>query len=127
MASVLKQSLYRHPGIEIRRSDRNGWGVFARRNIKKYSLLEEVPIIVIDAEKMVGIDECLKYSYGFSDTQNMIGLGFAGLYNHSFDPNANWKKDHVNMIMEHFAIKDIAAGEEILINYGEENIEFDVK
>jgi len=31
------------------------------------------------------------------------------------------------MIMEHFAIKDIAAGEEIVINYGEENICFDVK
>ncbi len=58
---------------------------------------------------------------------SMIGLGFAGLYNHSYEPNADWKRDHVNMIMEHFAIKDIAAGEEIVINYGEENICFDVK
>lgn len=127
MVSVLKQSLYRHPGIEIRRSDRNGWGVFARRDIKKHSLLEETPIILVDSEKMVGIDECLTYAYDFSDTQIMIGLGFAGLYNHSFEPNADWKKDHVNMIMEHFAIRDIVAGEEILINYGEENICFDVK
>lgn len=69
MVSVLKQSLYRHPGIEIRRSDRNGWGVFARRDIKKHSLLEETPIILVDSEKMVGIDECLTYAYDFSDTQ----------------------------------------------------------
>ena len=127
MVSVFKQSLYRNPGIEIRRSDKNGWGIFARRNIKKHSLLEEVPIIVVDSEKLVDVEECLKYSYGFSDTQNMIGLGFAGLYNHSFEPNADWRKDHINMTMEHFSIRDIVAGEEILINYGEENIVFDVK
>ena len=127
MVSVFKQNLYRHPGIEIRRSDRNGWGVFARRDIKKHSLLEEVPIIVVDSEKVREIDEYLTYAYDFDDNHIMIGLGFAGLYNHSFDPNAEWKKDPVNMVMEHFTIKDISAGEEILINYGEENISFDVK
>ncbi len=78
MTSVLKQSLYRHPGIEIRKSDRNGWGVFARRDIKKHSLLEESPIILVESEKMVGIDECLTYCYDFSDGYVMIGLGFAG-------------------------------------------------
>jgi len=107
MVSVFKQNLYRHPGIEIRRSERNGWGVFARRDIKKHSLLEETPIVVVDSEKMSGIDECLTYAYDFDDTHIMIGLGFAGLYNHSYEPNADWKRDHVNMIMEHFAIKDI--------------------
>lgn len=127
MVSVLKQSLYQNPGIEIRRSDKDGWGVFARRNIKKYSLLEENPIIVVDIEKMRGIDECLAYAYGFSDTQVMIGLGFASLYNHSFNPNAEWKKDYLNMTIEHFAIEDIKAGEEILINYGEEYVNFEVK
>lgn len=127
MVSVLKQSLYRNPGIEIKRSDKDGWGVFARRNIKKYSLLEENPIIVVDAEKMRQISEVLTYSYGLSDTQNMIGFGFASLYNHSFNPNAEWKKDYLNMTIEHFAIEDIRAGEEILINYGEAYVNFEVK
>lgn len=127
MVSVLKQSLYRNPGIEIKRSDKDGWGVFARKNIKKYSLLEENPIIVVDAEKMRQISEVLTYSYGFSDTQNMIGFGFASLYNHSFNPNAEWKKDYLNMTIEHFAIEDIRAGEEILINYGEAYVNFEVK
>jgi len=116
MTSVLKQSLYRHPGIEIRKSDRNGWGVFARRDIKKHSLLEESPIILVESEKMVGIDECLTYCYDFSDGYVMIGLGFAGLYNHSYEPNADWKRDHVNMIMEHFAIKDIEKSFKLLSN-----------
>jgi SET domain-containing protein len=126
MSSIFKDRLYKHKGIEIRKSPNDGWGVFARRNIKKHSLLEEVPIIAVPYGKIVETEEVMRYTYGFSDGYLMFGFGFAGLYNHSFEPNADWMRDHVNMTMKHFAIKDISVGEEIFINYGEENIDFEV-
>jgi len=127
MKTVFKNKLYKNSSIELRRSDKDGWGVFARRDIKQYSILEESPIIVVQSEKISEISECFKYCYGFDHENVMIGLGFAGLYNHSSNPNAEWRDDRINMIMEHYALRDISAGEEIFINYGEDNIDFDVK
>ena len=129
MKTVFKNKLYKNSAIEIRRSDKDegGWGVFARRNIKKHSILEQSPVIVVDIERISQISQCYKYSYGFDQENVMIGMGFAGFYNHSFNPNAEWGDDRVNMIMEHYACRDILAGEEICINYGEENVDFEVK
>ena len=125
MASVFKNSLYKNSGIEIRRSSKDGkWGIFARKNIKKYSILEEVPYIIISKPEN---SEIITYTYSNDDESVMLPFGFAGLYNHSSDPNADWMKDYVNMTMTHFAIKDISVGEEIYIDYGEENINFEVK
>jgi len=125
MASVFKNSLYKNSGIEIRRSSKDGkWGIFARKNIKKYSILEEVPYIIISKPEN---SEIITYTYSNDDEFLMLPFGFAGLYNHSSDPNADWMKDYVNMTMTHFAIKDISVGEEIYIDYGEENINFEVK
>lgn len=127
MKSTFKEILYKNPGIEIRRSPKDGWGVFARRNIKKHDILEESPIVVTYKETIIDVPEFFRYCYDYDNEIAMFGLGYAGLYNHSSDPNVDWKKDHVNMIIEHFAIRDIEAGEELMIDYGEENIGFEIK
>jgi SET domain-containing protein len=125
MPSVLKNSLYKNSGIEVRRSSKDDkWGIFARKNIKKYSLLEEVPFIKIPKSEICGIS---KYTYSYDDKFYMLGFGFSSLYNHSYDPNAKWMKDWVNMTIKHFAIKDILVDEEICVDYGEGNISFEVK
>ena len=53
MKTVFKNKLYKNSAIEIRRSDKDegGWGVFARRNIKKHSILEQSPVIVVDIKE----------------------------------------------------------------------------
>jgi SET domain-containing protein len=39
------------------------------------------------------------------------------LYNHSYTPNAVYAKQYDQLIITYTALRDIAAGEEILINY----------
>ena len=56
------------------------------------------------------------------DERSIIGLGFCGLYNHSFDPNVEYEIDKINEVMRHYAIKDIDPDEELTLNYGEENV-----
>lgn len=124
--SIISNILYKNPGIEIRRSPKDGWGVFARRNIKENSILEESPLVLVHKEKILDVHEFYRYCYDFDDEVAMLGLGYAGLYNHSSDPNVEWVKDSVNMVMKHFTTRDIKAGEELFIDYGEENIGFDV-
>lgn len=125
MPSVFKNILYKNSGIEIRRSSKDGrWGIFARKNIKKHTLLEEVPYILISKPENC---EIITYTYSNDNEFYMLPFGFAGLYNHSNNPNADWMKDYVNMTMKHFAIKDISVDEEICIDYGEENINFEIK
>ena len=125
MPCVFKNSLYKNSGIELRRSLKDGkWGIFTIKNIKKYSLLEESPFIKIPKSESCGIGT---YTYSYDDEFNMLGFGFSALYNHSYDPNADWMEDWVNMTMKHFVIKDISVDEEICIDYGKENIDFEVK
>ena len=49
-------------------------------------------------------------------------MGYAGLYNHSSSPNAAYQIDYVNELIRHYAIRDIREGEEITIDYGEDNV-----
>ena len=46
-----------------------------------------------------------------------MALGYGSLYNHSFKPNARYTKGPAEMAIKFSALRDIAAGEEILINY----------
>jgi uncharacterized protein len=45
-----------------------------------------------------------------------VVLGYGSLYNHSYKPNAYYR-DRRNRVKEFIALRDIAAGEEITINY----------
>ena len=120
MVSILKNKLYRNSGIEIRKSPKHGWGVFSRTNIKKYSLLEEVPFLLIPESDIASQSDLRAYTYTNEDeqTQFIIGFGLAQLYNHSSDPNADWTCDWVNMTISFYASKNIFTDEEICIHYG---------
>jgi uncharacterized protein len=49
-----------------------------------------------------------------------IALGNGSLYNHQLQPNANFILDLENHTIDIEAIKDIAPGEEITLNYNGE-------
>ena len=51
-------------------------------------------------------------------------MGYAGLYNHSFESNVDYQIDKVSELIRHYAIKDIEAGEELYLNYGKDNAGF---
>jgi len=119
--SLRRNELYRGFKICVRRSELHRWGVFALKDIEKDELLEEAPYFIVTSEELETAPSCHVYSYWLSDGQMLIGMGCAGLYNHSYEPNADHQVDKVNQVIRHYATKDIPAGEEITIDYGEEN------
>lgn len=119
--SMLKQDLYRSPKLAVRRSPVHRWGVFAVEPIAAHELLEESPFFYISKKELKRTPACEPYTYYFDDTWSIVGLGLAGLYNHDTTPNTDHQLDKLNEVMRHYATRNIKIGEELTLNYGEEN------
>jgi SET domain-containing protein len=95
-----------------------GRGVFAAELIRAGVVFEAAPVIVLSpahwgyAEQTTLFDYCYDWQGGAA-----LALGMGSLYNHSYTPNAVYAKQYDQLIITYTALRDIAAGEEILINY----------
>lgn len=103
--------------IEIRKTVDKGWGVFATQRISKGALIECCPMIVFKLTLLDSKSGMRDYLWEWGE-RVAIATGYGSLYNHSYYPNAHHAK-HLDLKEIHFiAIRDIAPGEEITINYG---------
>ena len=119
--NLLKDELFKHPDIYLARSDVHRWGVFTNSELDEGDVIEEAPYCEFKAKELRKSKVLVRYSYESdnTDTNEMLfGFGFAPLYNHSHEPNVRFELDVVNQCMRHYAIRDIEAGEELLIDYG---------
>jgi SET domain-containing protein len=104
--------------LEIRHSPGKGRGVFARQTIPAGALIERAPVIVVQAGQWEGMERTILFEYFFAwQKHSALALGYGSLYNHSYSPNARYMKMFNEDIIEIIALRDIAMGEEILINY----------
>ena len=98
-----------------------GRGVVAGRDLGAGELIEIAPVIVVAAagKEILAATVIDQYGYDwFPDGTGLaIALGYGSLYNHSFAPNAVYKKDFDGSNLEYTALIDIKAGTEILVNY----------
>ncbi|HVJ84087.1 MAG TPA: SET domain-containing protein [Caulifigura sp.] len=101
--------------LEVRKSPGKGRGVFARKDIKKGTTFEVVPLIVFDNDECEGA-KMATYVFEWTKKTSAIALGYGSLYNHSFQPNARYY-DGKNDTKEFVSLQDIKAGEEITVNY----------
>ncbi|MFP3392591.1 SET domain-containing protein [Brevibacillus sp. SIMBA_040] len=94
-------------------------GVFATRDIAKGELIHEAPVLPYLNEEHDHIEKTLLADYAFEYGANhtAILLGYGMLFNHSYTPNATYDINFDNHTFDFYAYTDIAAGEEILINY----------
>jgi uncharacterized protein len=99
----------------VKNSPGKGRGVFARKDIKKGTTIETVPIIVFDNDECQG-SKMATYVFEWTKKTSAIALGYGSIYNHSFEPNARYY-DGSNETKDFVAIRDIKAGEEITVNY----------
>lgn len=117
----------------IVRRNRKGRAVYAARSFKKGETIEICHVIIVGKDfwasrKAAPYNE---WAYEF-DSQSAIALGNGSLYNHSYTPNAEWTCRIASKTIRFYAIKPIAAGQEILINYSGasgpegDDIEFEV-
>jgi SET domain-containing protein len=101
--------------LEVREAPGKGRGVFARMDIPEGTEIERVPLIIVNEEE---VENSILMNYVFVWTKKTVAvaLGYGSMYNHSYSPNARYH-DGRNHTKVFTAIKDIAAGEEITVNY----------
>jgi hypothetical protein len=87
--------------------------------IQKGEVIERAPVLVLPVGE---IDEeadwtgLWGYCFMWGEGTVALALGYGSLYNHSYQPNARY--DDVGRQTKVFsALRDIAAGEEITVNY----------
>ena len=107
--------------ITVRPSPGKGRGVFATQSIPAGRLIEEAPVIAIPNSEISHLDRITLQDYYFlwgPDQQDAaVALGLCTLCNHSFEPNCHYiRRPEVETIC-FVALRDIAAGEELTINY----------
>ena len=115
--------------VEVRRVINRGKGgraVVARRDIKEGELIERVPVLMIPRTQVFGPNDIAQraariswYVFEWLPTKRgyvALSLGYGSIYNHSDAPNAAYDMEPPD-VMLFTALRDIAAGEEILISY----------
>ena len=108
--------------VEVRQVKGKGRGVFARRSIPEGEVIETCPVLVLPAEQ-VGDDPArhalAAYIFEWGPGTVALALGYGSLYNHSQQPNARYE-DIGGRTKLFVALRDIAPGEEITVNYNGE-------
>ena len=111
------------PRVTVRKTASRGWGVFAKRPIACDELIERVPVLVFPKTDLYGpqgTSQLADYVFTWDDEHVAIALGYGSLYNHSYTPNARYADDDDPNAKRYFALRDIATGEEITVNYNAE-------
>lgn len=99
-----------------------GRGVFATAPIKEGELIESCPVVALtdkkdrDRLRKTGLVNYY-FLWGQKRDHAAMCLGWGAVYNHSFSPNARYEKVMEDLRMDFYALRDIAPGEEILVNY----------
>ena len=107
-----------------------GRGVIADQDIRKGELIERAPVLVIPGDDRPIVDPSIIFTYVFMWERGMveedlykhsgraaIALGYISLFNHSYSPNADYTHHIEERMIDVVALRDIAAGEEITIDY----------
>lgn len=116
--------------IEVRRADdrgKGGRGVFAARDIPAGAVIERVPVILIPKNQVFPASgdpspspAVSWYVFDWTGVTKRdyvaLALGYGSVYNHSYAPNARYRKEAPD-VLEFTALRAIVGGEEILINY----------
>ena len=117
-----------HPAVallEVRQVPRKGRGVFAAREIAEGEILDEAHVLHLSADdaakiEATGIGTHYFHWEGDEDDERWRGavaLGIVSLVNHSANANAGVWQDYDRDVLVLEALRPIAAGEEILIDY----------
>jgi uncharacterized protein len=98
-----------------------GRGVVALRAFAKDELVERAPCIVIAPHDWAQVEPTALYHYAFAwgpqGDHAAYALGYGSLYNHSYTPAARYERREAERCIDIIAVRDIAAGEEVTINY----------
>ena len=110
-----------NPALHIKKIRGMGRGVFAGRAYRTGEVIEVCPVIPLPpgTEETVhgGALEHYLFKWGRDWDTLAVALGYGSLYNHSADPNAAFTPRMSKNDIVFRAIRDIAADEQITIDY----------
>jgi SET domain-containing protein len=109
------------PILMVAPSELRGRGVFAIESIAEQTIIEISPVLVLSAEERAKAEETMLYNYIFEwgdhYEQGALGMGYISIYNHSYQSNCIYEMDFENELITIKTLRNIAAGEELFINY----------
>lgn len=107
------------PGLYVGPSPRGGRGVFTSRKLETGDVVELCPVIVVGPADRARLHATVLHDYYFvwNGDGAAVALGLGSLYNHSPTPNLDYEMDYAFDQIRFSAGRDIAAGEELLIDY----------
>ncbi len=107
------------PSLYLKPSTRGGRGVFTSEAIVAESIVELAPVIELSEEDRRTIHTTHLHDYYFlwAAAGAAIALGYGSLYNHAKDANLDYELDYEFGHIRFTASRDIAVGEELLIDY----------
>ena len=98
-----------------------GRGVFTTDPIEPGTVVETSPVLVMKAAERKLLDQTLLHDYIFEwgdDRERCcMALGYAAVYNHSYNSNCEYEMDFEQELISIRTVREIAAGEELFINY----------
>jgi SET domain-containing protein len=102
-------------------SDVHGMGVFAAELIAEGGVIEICPVLLFPKAELAALRQTMLddyyFDWGAAGEWFAIALGYGSLYNHAYEPNADYGMDFDNKTIDIYALRDIAPGEEIFVNY----------
>jgi SET domain-containing protein len=98
-----------------------GRGVFTSSELKKNTVIEVAPVIVMSRKDRPLLDQTLLHDYifewGDQKDQCCMALGYIPLYNHAYQSNCEYEMNFRKQIITVKTMRPIHAGEELFINY----------
>ena len=97
-----------------------GRGVIATSPIAHGAWFDCAPVLVLAEKDLPGHGElhCYVYFWTFNPARRYgLAFGNGSLYNHSPNPSVGFKLDYEHDCVCYQALRDIAPGEELFINY----------
>ena len=106
-------------------SEGKGKGAFAKKDIKKNTIIDVANVILISNKDYKKIEKTVLYDYCYiwkdpkhkPGFENAITLSISQFINHSYKPNIKYLYDYKEKAIEFSAIREIKEGEELTVNY----------
>lgn len=118
-------SFFVDPRVQVRMTPTMGKGCFALEDIKKNTLIESSPVILVHKDTFSnlnmmngGVHKISEYPFGWGrDGLCALAMGYGGIYNHRVEMNVAWRPNYDLESIQYTTCRDIEAGEELFIRY----------
>ena len=117
----MKTLNYISEAVYVNVLEQKGRGIFTNADLKKNTVIEIAPVIVMSKKDRSFLDQTLLHDYIFEwgDQRNQccMALGCVPLYNHSYRSNCEYEMNYKLQTITVKTIRAIKEGEELTINY----------